>query len=96
MEQLEHDFDNTKEELLKDAAKLRGEAAGAIAKLKAEGKHTLALELETLEKSIIHVEQTIEKAHPTSEIGKVALHAAETVLKGLETKLEAAIKKLEH
>jgi nucleotidyltransferase/DNA polymerase involved in DNA repair len=94
IEDLTHGFDSTKEELLKDAAKLRGEASAAIEKLKKEGKGTLALELKALEDTIINVEHTVEMAHPTSEIGKVALHAAETVLQGLEHKLEAAIKKL--
>ena len=88
MEELSHDFDSTKEDLLKDATKLRGEAAGVIEKLKSEGKHLLAHEIEIIEKEVEVLEKKVEDFHPQTSIGQIGLHAAETVLKGIETRLK--------
>ena len=86
---MEHNFDNTKEDLLKDAGKLRGEAASAIEKLKGEGKHLLAHEIEILEKEVEVIEKKIENFHPQTQIGQVGLHAAQSLLHSLEEKLKA-------
>ena len=87
---LEKDFDSTRDDLLKDAGKLKAEAAAAIALLKGQGKGLLAHEIEIIEKEVEHVEERVEKmehdsSNPTIKIG---LHAAETILKGLEDRLK--------
>jgi len=87
-------FDDTKKALGEDAEKLKKEAASVIEQLKKEGKHVLAEEISVIEKEVEALEAKIAKANPTSEVGKIALHAAESILKGLENKLKAEIKKL--
>ena len=79
---------DSKEDLLKDAGKLRGEAASVIAKLKGEGKHLLAHEIEILEKEVEVLEKKIEQFHPQTSIGQIGLHAAQSILPGLETRLK--------
>src|SRR6218665_3456610 len=80
--------DSTKEDLLKDAGKLKGEASAVIEKLKGEGKHVLAHEIEIIEKEVEVLEKKCEDFHPTTSIGQIGLHAAESVLHGLEERLK--------
>lgn len=87
-------FYDLKEDLIKDASKLAVVAAKAIEKLKSEGKHVLAAEIQLLDNELHKVEKKIHDAHPTSEAGQIALHALESIVKALETKLEAKLKSI--
>jgi 23S rRNA maturation-related 3'-5' exoribonuclease YhaM len=86
-------YEDTKDTLIADASKLKNIAGSEIAKLLAGGKTVLAKELQVLDDALIALEKRVESQHPTTEIGKIALEAEETVLKGLEGKLEEFIKK---
>ncbi len=87
-------FAATKDDLKTDLNKLKQQASSEIAKLKSEGKVALAHEIEVLEKEIHKAEETLEKLHPQTDMGKIGLHALETVIKKLEEKLHNKMKSL--
>ena len=87
-------FAATKDNLKTDLNKLKQQASSEIAKLKSEGKVALAHEIEVLEKEIHKAEETLEKLHPQTDMGKIGLHALETVIKKLEEKLYNKMKSL--
>ncbi|KAJ6221518.1 hypothetical protein RDWZM_000063 [Blomia tropicalis] len=85
----------TLEELKKEAASLKKLANDEIKKLEEEGKTSMTTELVKLEQDITTLEKHLDSLQSNTEPGKVAIHVAETVLRGLKSKLDAEIKKLE-
>jgi len=85
---------DTKDDLLKNAETLKDLVTKELDKLKAEGKVLLGTGLQEAEKVLLDLENQLKNLNPTTDLGKVALSAVETVLKDLETKVEAEVKKL--
>jgi exonuclease VII large subunit len=86
--------DEAVEKLMIESERLRKLATDEIAKLKAEGKHALAAELEIADKTLIDLETQLKNLNPTTEVGKGLLLVVEAGLKKVETKIEDEIKKL--
>lgn len=81
-------------DILENSTKLLNAAREAIEKLKSEGKHELALGLESIEKVLIDIQSQMSNIHPHSILGKIALEGLENLLKKAENDLEAELKRL--
>jgi len=84
---------DTKDDLLKNAETLKELVKSELDKLKAEGKVLLGTGLQEAEKVVLDLENQLKNLNPTTDLGKIALAGVETVLKDLETKVEAEVKK---
>lgn len=81
-------------DLVGNSAKILTEVRSIISKLKGEGKHEAAKVFEKIEEVVVDVESQAQNLHPHTVIGKLVLKGLEDMLKVVEHRLDAEVKKL--